>query len=195
MSESSFTAFNHPHCSGAVWITPLRASLCTIDASTMYRIVKVVLKCLAYLVLGIPALIGMHLNQRSMDRVENVCATFRAKLNELNRVFNGAFEGHNSYVIDFKYDQKSTYSQGKHVCIHMKRGLSDKKIEQFVEEVRQFSYRGLFIDVIGIEACNQFDQNNLEVGYFQQSTFAKVTLYVPDQFQLKGQPQQVITVS
>jgi len=194
MSEITLTAFNHPHYSGARWTAPLRASLEKIDESAMNRIVKVVLRCLAYLVFGIPALIGMRLNQRSIDRVEDICTTFKAELERLNGVFDNTFKGYESNLIDFEYDQKSTYDQNKYARIHMKRALTNAGIEQLVDGIRRFSYQGLFIDCIGIEASNQFDPIFLRIGHFQQSTFANVTLHVPDQFQFEGNPQQVIEI-
>lgn len=182
MPKTTLTPFNHPYYSGAKWTAPLRTGLEIIDQSTLNKIAKVALSCLTYIVFGVPAIIGMHLNRRSMDQVDKVCKVFKTTLQELNGVFDGTLQGHESYSIDFKSRQRTTYEQNKQIRIEMKRAPSEKEIKKLVNRIRTLSYNGLFIDRIGIATCNQYNPTLLGMGCFQRETFANITLHVPDQF-------------
>lgn len=169
MIDTIQNAYCNTQLSGACLILPLKASLEQIDQTTMHKIAKVFLSFLAYLVLGVPALIGIGINYHALStssleteasipspQKDNICQTIKTQLEQLNLVFDPDLdqEGDVSHSIVLGDSPENTYEQDKFLEIDIYRELTDEEISALVEETRHLAEHGLHIDRIDMRVVN-----------------------------------------
>jgi hypothetical protein len=207
MSQTISEAYCNVNLPGAFWISPLKNSLELIDQSTLHKVAKVFLSCIACFALGIPAFLGIAANiyalkkgsavpiverpvspppQEETEKVgTGTGTTLRSYLERLNQVFTHETDQAESanHSVELLPSSEYNYENDQWLCLNIRKPLTEEEIDDLVEKIDAIEEQGIEIGLLDIPvSCHPNTLRN----------YVQIKLMIPDEFDIGDERQKIL---